>query len=163
MSLNTKTEEINSASEVYVSTALEASNYFSRSTFVIKRGGIYTLTLEVCDENNNVVSSYHTYISFSYSDEYDAALEREVTPDELMTLLAVNGSGEVIPIDDPSGIYADFVTAIDKTYDPRLVLLIIAIILFLLDVAVRKFKFKWPHEIIRDRKMQRMQQDNRDN
>ena len=163
MSLNTKTEEINSASEVYVSTALEASNYFSRSTFVIKRGGIYTLTLEVCDENNNVVSSYHTYISFSYSDEYDAALEREVTPDELMTLLAVNGSGEVIPIDDPSGIYADFVTAIDMTYDPRLVLLIVAIILFLLDVAVRKFKFKWPHEIIRDRKMQRMQQDNRDN
>ena len=27
-----------------------------------------------------------------------------------------------------------------------------AIVLFLLDVAVRKFKFKWIHEIVRDRK-----------
>jgi len=31
-------------------------------------------------------------------------------------------------------------------------LIIAAIVLFLLDVAVRKFKFKWIHEIIRERK-----------
>ena len=27
--------------------------------------------------------------------------------------------------------------------------MILALILFLADVAVRKFKFKWPHELIR--------------
>ena len=35
-----------------------------------------------------------------------------------------------------------------KTYNPTLVFMIIALVLFLLDVAVRKFKFKWPHEIV---------------
>jgi hypothetical protein len=29
-------------------------------------------------------------------------------------------------------------------------MIITALALFLLDVAVRKFKFKWPHEIVRD-------------
>ena len=27
--------------------------------------------------------------------------------------------------------------------------MILALVLFLTDVAVRKFKFKWPHEIVR--------------
>ena len=39
-----------------------------------------------------------------------------------------------------------------RTADPRIVMLIIAIVLFVLDVAVRKFKFKWIHELVRDRK-----------
>ena len=33
---------------------------------------------------------------------------------------------------------------------------IVAIVLFLLDVAVRKFKFKWIHEIIADKKEKRL-------
>ena len=36
-----------------------------------------------------------------------------------------------------------------------LITFIISVIaLFLLDIAVRKFKWKWPHEIIRDKKAQ---------
>jgi hypothetical protein len=33
-----------------------------------------------------------------------------------------------------------------------MVFLIIAMVCLLLDVAVRKFKFKWIHEIVRDRR-----------
>ena len=36
--------------------------------------------------------------------------------------------------------------------DPRVAFAIVIIVLFLLDVAVRKFKFKWPHEIVRERR-----------
>ena len=36
--------------------------------------------------------------------------------------------------------------------DPRIPMMIALLILFLLDIAVRKFKWKWPHELIRDRK-----------
>ena len=37
--------------------------------------------------------------------------------------------------------------------------MILALICFLLDVAVRKFKFKWPHEIIRDYKAKKEAND----
>ena len=41
------------------------------------------------------------------------------------------------------------------TFDPRIIFLILTIIFVLLDIAVRKFKFKWPHELIRERKMKK--------
>ncbi len=41
---------------------------------------------------------------------------------------------------------------IESTGDPTLALLIICAVLFLLDIVVRKFKIKFPHEIVRDRK-----------
>ena len=50
-------------------------------------------------------------------------------------------------------------TAIDITYDPRLPILITAIVLFLIDIAVRKFKFKWPHEIIKERRERKLEQE----
>ena len=31
-------------------------------------------------------------------------------------------------------------------------MMIVLLVLFLMDIAVRKFKWKWPHELIRDRK-----------
>ena len=39
---------------------------------------------------------------------------------------------------------------IQRVYDPRLAFMITAMVLFLIDILVRKFKFKWPHEIIRE-------------
>ena len=46
-------------------------------------------------------------------------------------------------------VFANFVTSIPKSFDPRYLFMILALVLFLTDVAVRKFKFKWPHEIVR--------------
>ena len=56
-------------------------------------------------------------------------------------------------------MFDSFEKTIKRTADPRLALLIIAIVLFLLDIAVRKFKFKWIHELVRDRKARKEMQN----
>jgi hypothetical protein len=53
-------------------------------------------------------------------------------------------------LENPSEIFEGFITALNHEYDPRFLFMILALTLFLADVAVRKFKFKWPHEIIRE-------------
>ena len=65
-------------------------------------------------------------------------------------MIAKQGNGVLIAdLEDPIEIFAGFVTSIEKTYDPRYLFMILAIVLFVTDVAIRKFRFKWPHEIIR--------------
>ena len=67
--------------------------------------------------------------------------------------LADRGKGELIEDnEDPQEIFKSFVSDINKSYDPRILFMIIAVVLFLTDIVVRKFKFKWPHELIRDYK-----------
>ena len=74
----------------------------------------------------------------------------------LMEKLAVTGRGK--QIQDSSEIYEEIERTLKRTYDPRLPFIIIALTLFLLDIAVRKFKFKWPHEIVRDYKAKKLLQ-----
>ena len=49
-------------------------------------------------------------------------------------------------------MFDGLITTFFCTYDPRGVLSVVVIVALLLYVAVRKFKFKWPHEIIREKK-----------
>lgn len=135
----------------YITSPLNASNNYSRCGFVMKQAGVYELALQKVDADGNVLAEYQTYRSFSFSEEYDLA---EVpTNAELaasLSALAKNGGGALIANNgDPVEVFANFVTAIQKSFDPRYVFMILALILFLADIAVRKFKFKWPHEIIR--------------
>ena len=74
----------------------------------------------------------------------------------LMNNLA-NSSGGIM-IDDASEIYQEIAKTLKRSYDPRIPFMIITLVLFLLDIAVRKFKFKWPHEIIRDAKAKKLLQ-----
>ena len=64
--------------------------------------------------------------------------------------LAASGEGVVIENDDPWAVYENVAQYLHKVIDPRIVFFIIALVLFLTDMAVRKFK--WLHELIRDRK-----------
>ena len=94
------------------------------------------------------------YKSFAYSEEYDVYLEetQEDITKKLKTL-AERGQGAVIEdVSNPIEVFNGFVNAIDRSFDPRFLFMIIAIVLFLGDIAVRKFKFKWPHELIREYK-----------
>ena len=154
VSLNTSTGEVNRDTGVYVTTALGASNSYSRSTFVLREPGLYELTLNLCDAEGNVISTFRRDITFSYSKEYDTSLDQSLTEvDAFLSEIAVSGNGQkVLDLNDPSEVFSDFVTETPMEYDPRIPILVTAIILFLLDVAVRKFKFKWIHEIIRERK-----------
>ena len=74
----------------------------------------------------------------------------------MLRTFARYGNGSYIEdLEDPN-ITDSFEKVVYREFDPRYLFAIIAIVLFLADVAVRKFKFRWPHEIIskylRDRK-----------
>jgi hypothetical protein len=56
-------------------------------------------------------------------------------------------------VDDPIQVFENAVEYLHIVIDPRLWFAIIIIICFLIDIAVRKFKWKWPHELIRERRM----------
>ncbi len=137
----------------FVTSALGEDNEYSRCSFIVRDTGTYKIVLERCDASGNVIDSCVAYKSFSYSAEFDVSLTASKNYKESLTLLAVRGNGAcVADLEDPWEIYSNFVTAFDRSFDPTILFISIAIALFLLDVAVRKFKFKWLHEIIRDRK-----------
>lgn len=147
---------------VYVTQALSSANSFSRSDIVVKKGGVYKIVLQKYDEAGNPVenSLYEIYKDFSYSKEYDLNVEEtDIDPSEaLLAEIASRGNGVLVSdLQSPDEILDGFVTEIAKSYDPRLAFIIAAIVLFLLDIAVRKFKFKWLHEIIRERKNKKSQ------
>lgn len=137
---------------VYVTVPLSAANHYDRSTFIIKRPGTYSVTVERVDGDGNVVSSYTINKSFSYSKEYDEVNIGET--EELVSglkNLADGGNGIFIDdIDDVDKVFESFITDLSRIYDPRTLFCILIIVMFLLDIAVRKFKFKWLHEIFRD-------------
>ena len=134
----------------YVKTALNNEN--KRAVFVIKKTGTYRIVIEKMTADGKVAASDELYKSFAFSKEYD--ITNEGDPD-LLKKLAQQGGGEIIEIDDPLKALDNFVANTHHVYDPRLVFVILAMILFILDIWVRKFKFKWLHEIIRDRRERR--------
>ncbi|HBJ19393.1 MAG TPA: hypothetical protein DDY70_06635, partial [Clostridiales bacterium] len=121
-------------------------------TFRITTGGVYRIRIEKQDADGNVTASRSLLETFSYSEEYRRFLPEE-QGSELLASLAENGNGEVLT--DPVGAFAGFAKVFSVVTDPRLVFLILAILCVLIDVAVRKFKFKWIHEIVRDRKREK--------
>lgn len=118
-------------------------------TFKIEITGLYKVMVEKVNEEGEVLSDILMYRTFSYSKEYDAFRD-EKEGEELLNQLAEKGSGVVVS--DPVEIFASFSPRLERNYDPSTIFLIVAITAILLDVAVRKFKFKWIHEIIRDRR-----------
>ena len=106
------------------------------------------------DAEGNVTAELCTYKTFSYSEEYNYFPEENaITAAEFMASLASGGKGSAIQ--EAAEIFLTFEENLEREYDPRLLFLILAILLFLLDIAVRKFKFKWIHEIVRDRRTKR--------
>lgn len=149
MSLSLNTGE-GGTNDCYVQQLLDASTHYSRCVFVLKQEGIYEIILDICDAEGNAVLTYREYLNFSYSSEYG---QSEEDGEALLSSLAQRGGGEVVAdLMNPVSIFDNFETSFEMTYDPAIILLISAIVLFLLDVAVRKFKFKWIHEIIREKK-----------
>jgi uncharacterized membrane protein len=145
----------------YVTSPMSDANKYSRCDFVVRGGGTYMIRLTMYDKDGKVkinasgeeiVTEF--YKSFAYSEEYDVFLgstDEEITED--LKTVVTRGSGAIIEdLNNPNEVFDGFVTALDRTFDPRFLFMILAIVLFLADIAVRKFKFKWPHELIRDYK-----------
>ena len=117
--------------------------------FSITCGGVYRITVTKLNANGETLAERTEYKSFSYSEEYRMFRDEDEGA-RLLAQLTADGGGEMIT--DAVETYATFAKTYPKTTDPRVVFLILAILCVLIDVAVRKFKFKWPHEIIRDRR-----------
>ncbi|MBE7067941.1 MAG: VWA domain-containing protein [Clostridiales bacterium] len=137
-----------SQTETRIITPSEEEGY-SRISFSITQPGVHLLTVKKRDAKGVLVSQVQMYKTFSYSKEYDMFVD-VTTGADLMESLAINGRGEEIV--EAEEIYEEIERTLKRTYDPRVPFIIIALVLFLLDIAVRKFKFKWPHEIVRDYK-----------
>lgn len=150
ISLNSVTTE--GKKNEYVSSAFGVENNYSRCDFVLKSQGVYKVIIEKRSANGELLAVKEFYKSFSYSKEYDFTYcsDQNALADKFKTW-AQKGNGEVIKdLDDPEEIFNSFVTDFVRIFDPKILFMIIAIVLFLCDVAIRKFKFKWPHEIIKE-------------
>lgn len=126
---------------------MDAANGYSRANFVITEAGVHEVIVKKLDVNGTVVATTSSYRVFSYSEEYDVLTDKDGA--EFMAELATKGKGNAVS--EYWQIYEGFEETLEKTYDPRILFSVIAIAAFLLDIAVRKFKFKWLHEIIREK------------
>lgn len=129
-----------------------AGEDLGRLDFVTRKAGLYAITVSVADSDGSTVSFCTIYLAFSYSKEYVAFRDVEESR-AFMAQLAEDGKGSAVAIDDPESVFGDFERTLDRTFDPTILLLVLIIVLFLGDIAVRKFQFKWLHEILRDRKL----------
>lgn len=128
----------------------KANETYSRLTFNVKTSGIHEITaVKKAADGTTVGTESVIYKALSYSQEYNAFTDPEVAR-ALMEKLAADGKGEVV--EDAWQVFENAVEYTHVVIDPRTVLIITALVLFLLDIAARKFKWKWPHELIRERK-----------
>lgn len=129
--------------------AYTADDNYSRTVFENLQPGLHKIAVRKLDAEGNVISENSVYRSFSYSEEYDVFLSAE---DGAANMKAIARSGYGKTVTEAAEVFESAERFKHYTVDPRVILLILALILFLSDIAVRKFKFKWPHEIIRDYK-----------
>lgn len=126
-----------------------ASDTYSRLNFSVKNPGLHKIIVEKVSADGSTIASTTIYKALPYSQEYNLFRDTEAAA-LLMAKMAEVTDGQEIT--DPAQVFENAVKYLHNVIDPRIVFMIIALSLFLLDVAARKFKWKWPHEIIRDRK-----------
>ena len=129
---------------------VQSSNRYTRFSYEIIHSGVYQISVQKKDENGVVLAEKNFYQTFSYSKEYDAFPDAETTGEVYLSKLAEDGRG--VQVENVLDVFASFSKTLHREYDPRVLFAILAMVLLLLDIAARKFKFKWPHEIIRDRR-----------
>ncbi len=130
--------------------ALESNRRFN---FTIKEAGLYEIRVKNYNADGIMTAEMIMYRCFSYSEEYNMFTSRAPIGEELLGIISSEGNG--LAVTDPAEVFASFSKTLKKEFDPRMIFLILAIILVLLDIAVRKFKFKWPHELIREYKQRK--------
>ena len=133
---------------VQVLTA-SAKDGYSRMEFGVTTPGLHEILVQKKSADGTVLAEQIIYKPLSYSKEYDAFPDEDAAK-ELMKYLAEASGGEEIA--DPVYVFQNAAKYLHVVIDPRIAFMIIVITLFLLDIAVRKFKWKWPHEIIKDKK-----------
>ncbi len=135
-----------------------ANDNYSRLSFTVKTSGIHEIVTQKRAADGTLLSETVIYKALSYSQEYNVFTDQEAAH-LLADQLAVDGRGTVIT--DPWQVYENAAKYRHVDLDPRIPMMIVLIVLFLLDIAVRKFKWKWPHEIVRDNKAKKAMSERR--
>jgi len=131
-----------------------------RVSFELPVTGVFRVTT-VQTSFDGTALTHIEYLTFSYSSEFDMFADRYVGLALLNDLADRGGGIMALPNVNP-GFVRDYVqTYTMSEFNPRTLFLILVIAFFLIDIAVRKFKFKWPWEIIRDRKIKKALQGNK--
>ena len=131
----------------------KADGGFARINFELKQAGLYKIEVQKYNALGKQVGTPKVvYQTFSYSKEYDTFADPSQGVD-LLSKLANLGGGKLI--DKADDVFENANMYNHKVINPKPTFVIISLVLFLLDIAVRKFKFKWIHEIINDRKIKK--------
>ena len=147
----------------------------NRFTFENRTAGVYEIIVVKVPENFNInsVNSFNdipdsqvsglirAFRAFSYSKEYDSGADSFADGRGLLLSISTR---EIEEEADPTEklVYdaeklLSYFADVHIVYDPQLLFAILALVLGLLDIAIRKFKIRWLHEILRTRKQQKTQ------
>jgi Ca-activated chloride channel homolog len=107
--------------------------------------GIYTLVVQSDTTDESPTETYF-FTAFSYSKEYNVFSDTN-QGFRLVQEIAEPGNGKILYTNDL--VFSNEVQVIINDFDPKFVYLAMMMSLFLLDIFARKFKFKWPHELMR--------------
>ena len=108
---------------------------------------MYEIKVTKRDAEGSVLATHSIYKSFSYSAEYNIKGTQE---DYAKALSNISEAGEGMVLTEARDVFENVVKYLHKTINPRIVFTVITLVAFILDVAVRKFKFKWPHELVQN-------------
>jgi hypothetical protein len=135
-----------------VATVLYADHLnYSRMKFALKTPGVHVITAVKKAADGTVLAENTIYKSLAYSKEYDVFYDQQAAK-QLSETIAAESDG--VSIRDPWQVFENAAQYLHKEMNPKFLFLITALVLFLLEIAVRKFKWKWPHEIVHDRRAQ---------
>lgn len=112
-------------------------------TFHMNQSGLYSIVID------NGTKQFTLYTTFSYSSEYDVFVD-ETESFAFLESLSQNGNGSMLF--SAENIFGRQNQTVERTSDLQLPFIIICIVLFLLDIFVRKFKIKLPKEIREERR-----------
>lgn len=142
----------------------DTGNKFQRD-FSTMKPGLYRI--DVSYTSNGETFNKSAYTAFSYSDEFDTFYDTSAKYAQLVEVCEstytesgnekINGKVfyGTTGIEENANQMA---SSIEKTTNFQLPLMIIALLLFIIDIAVRKFNFLWPHELIKKFKEKRAQE-----
>lgn len=126
-----------------------ANDNYTDTLITNTQAGLHRITVRKIGADGLTISENSVFRAVSYSAEFDAFVDINAGIEKL-AVAAQTGRG--IAVTEAWQIFEQTERYLHHKSNPRVFLLIVALILFVLDIAVRKFKFKWIHEIVREHK-----------
>ena len=124
-------------SEQAVNTVLTTDGTYQGS-LDISQPGVYTITVTHLDSGGKLLDYTQSHLASSYSVEYNAFVTEN--GEELLAQVCALTGGKMSYT--ASGILDFTGKLMEQAVDPTVVLLVVILLLFLADVAVRKIRFK---------------------